>query len=82
MGLSDSLKFKVLSTRGLAFWAAVAMLGKRPCKYKMTTPLLFVQEGNDLAFSPGTVLETPVCKRASGVAWFFCVGASLNPAGG
>lgn len=34
------------------------------------------------AFSPGLVLETAVCKRANGVAWFSCVGASLNPAGG
>lgn len=35
-----------------------------------------------LAFSPGLVLETAVCKRANGVAWFSCVGASLDPAGG
>lgn len=48
-------------------------------KKKNGDPLLCVQRRKVSALSPELVLETAVCKRASEVAWFSCVGASLTP---
>ena len=64
---------KVFNSQQAVVWAAVEMWEK----------VLFIKNDNwQFAFSPELVLEKAVCKRASGVAWFSCVGASLNPAGG
>lgn len=71
---------KVFSSQQAAVWAAVEMWEK--VLYIKNDNFALCLRTRQLAFSPGLVLEKAVCKRASGVAWFSCVGASLNPAGG
>lgn len=80
----DSYSLYFVCTRRSAVWAAVAMWQTvlELKKINGDPPLALCSRGKQFAFSPGLVLETAVCTRASGVAWFSCVGASLNPAGG
>lgn len=80
-GDSYQLKWKVFSTQRSAVWTTVSN-DRKSLVNKKWQPLALCLRRRQLAFSPGLVLATAVCKRASGVAWFSCVGASLNPAGG
>lgn len=77
----DSFSLQLWGFQHQAVWEAGAMWEK-VLQIKKWQPLALCSSRRKFAFSPGLVLETSVCKRASGVAWFSYVGASLNPAGG